>query len=386
MCDMADASMTIRVTMMGPSRVGKTTLLTAILENARALLAGTPVTMLPTDATTEERLRKNENELTADLLAGEFRAGSLSGTIEVSNYNMNISPGVAGEGLQMDFLDFPGGLLIPSVRNARTDDWNEIQAFLRISTAMLIPVDAVVLMESRSPDEKRAVPGLLGLGDVRNVAEDWAKHRQCNIEEPGTLIVSPVKCESYFTDNGGRGRDRMGNLFKRVQDVYGTVIDTVHKEAPHVQVIYAPVDSIGCVELVNPRWRPTPDHSMEPDPEFLVRPPGRRRVLGADDVLVPLVRQVVAAGRKSAKDISHMAEKEDARARQLANMGFWQASEQFGFWKEMWARLDGVKAQREQLAKTRSAEAHGALKRLKEYDATLDKIANRPQGPRVRAL
>jgi len=198
--------------------------------------------------------------------------------------------------------------------------------------------------------------------------------------------VSPVKCESYFTDNGGRGRDRMGNLFKRVQDVYGSVIDTVHKEAPHVQVIYAPVDSIGCVELVNPRWKPAPDHSLEPDPEFLVRPPGRRRVLGADDVLVPLVRQVVSAGRQSAEDINHRAKSEAERAHQLANMGFWQASEQFGFWNEMWARLNGAKEQREQLTKTRSAEAKGALKRLKEYDATLDKIANRPQGPRVRAL
>jgi len=148
-CDMADASMTIQVTMMGPSRVGKTTLLTAILDNARSLLAGTPVTMLPTDTRTEERLRKNENELTADLLSGEFRAGSLSGTVDVSHYNMNISPGVPGEGLNINFLDFPGGLLIPSVRNSRTAEWNEIQAFLRISTAMLIPVDAVVLMESR---------------------------------------------------------------------------------------------------------------------------------------------------------------------------------------------------------------------------------------------
>ncbi|MGH3864930.1 MAG: hypothetical protein ACRDQ4_02125 [Pseudonocardiaceae bacterium] len=383
---MADASMTIRVTMMGPARVGKTTLLTAILENARALLAGTPVTIRPTDIPTEERLRKNDNELTADLLAGEFRAGSLSGTREVSRYCMSISPGVAGEGLQMEFLDFPGGLLIPSERNARPVEWGEIQSFLRVSTAMLIPVDAVVLMESKSLDEKRAVPDLLGLGDVRNVAEEWAINRKLNSDQPGTLIVSPVKCESYFTDNGNRGIGRMGTLFKRVQDIYGDVIDTVHSEAPNVQIIYAPVDSIGCVELVKPRWRPTLNQSLEPDPEFLVRPPGRRRVLGADDVLVPLVRQVVTAGRQSAEYVSQMAEREEERARRLAAMNFREAADQFGFWNELLSRVRGVTAQRQQLAMARSAEAQEALQRLAEYDATLDKIANRPQGPRVRAL
>lgn len=382
---MTDASMTIRVTMMGPARVGKTTLLTAILENARALLAGTSVTMLPADPRTEERLRKNDIELTSDLLAGEFRSGSLSGTQEVNLYRMLISPGVEGEGLRMDFLDFPGKLLIPSEQKVSADEWQEIELMLSVSTAMLIPIDTVVLMEPRSADEKRAVPQILGLVDVRNLAQDWAKHRNRNRDQPGTLIVSPVKCESYFTDNGGRGRDRSGDLFKRVQDVYGSVIDTVRSEAPHVQIIYAPVDSIGCVELVDPRWKAM-SYGLDPDPEFLVRPPGRRRVLGADDVLVPLVRQVVAAGRESAEEISRRAEDEEVRARQLANMGFWDASEQFGFWNELWARLDGVKAQREQLAHESSAEAEEALQRLHEYDSALDKIASRPQGPRARVL
>ncbi|MGQ0778743.1 MAG: hypothetical protein ACT4NY_30735 [Pseudonocardiales bacterium] len=383
---MTDISMTIRVTMMGPARVGKTTLLTAILENARALLAGTSVTMLPADPMTEERLRKNDIELTADLMAGEFRAGALSATTQVSVYHMLISPGVEGEGLRMDFLDFPGGLLTPSVRrDTRAEEWQEIELLLHVSTAMLIPVDAVVLMEPRSTDEKRAVPGILGLVDLRGVAEDWAKKRKINRDQPGTLIVSPVKCESYFTDNGGRGRDRSGDLFKRVLDVYGSVIDTVRREAPHVQIVYSPVDSIGCVELVDPRWKPT-SYGLEPDPEFLVRPPGRRRVVGADDVLVPLVRQVVAAGRQSAEDISRKAEEEMARARRLANLGFWDAADQFGFWNELWARLDGVKAQRKQLEYERSATAEEALGRLDEYDAALDKIASRPQGPRARIL
>jgi len=385
---MTDTFMTIRVTMMGPSRVGKTTLLTAILENARALLEGTSVTMLPADLATEERLRKNDIELTGDLMAGEFRAGSLSMTTDVSIYRMLISPGVEGAGLRMDFLDFPGGLLTPSVRATRGgDDWQEIQLVLRVSTAMLIPIDAVVLMEARSTDEKRAIPGILGLGDVRKLVEDWAKHRNRERDQPGTLILSPVKCESYFTDNGGRGRDRGVDLFNRVQDVYGSVIDTVRNEAKnvHIDIVYSPIDSIGCVELVNPRWKPTP-YGLAPDPEFLVRPPGRRRVLGADDVLVPLVRQVVAAGKRSAEDISRVAEEERKRAHRLANLDFWDAAGQFGFWNELWARLDGVKAQRKQFENERSAAAEEALKRLDEYDAALDKIASRPQGPRARIL
>jgi hypothetical protein len=378
--------MTIRVTMMGPSRIGKTTLLTAVLENARGLLAGSPVTIEPADLETEERLRRNESELSADLHAGEFRAGSLRGTQDVSVYKMLISPGVAGEGLAMEFMDFPGGLLIPSVREQRREDWAEVEGFTKVSTVLLVPVDAVVLMEARRTDEKRAVPRILGTTDVRKVAERWAKERNLHRDQPATAIISPVKCESYFTDHGRRGLDRSAELLGRVKDVYGGVIETVHQEASHSRILYAPVDSLGCVELVNPRWQDSAEYGLEPDPEFLVRPPGIRRVAGAEDILVPLVQQVVAAGKQSAESVEAKARAERERAQRLAELSFWEASSRFGFWNELFARLDGVKAQRDSLAASRTAEAAEALDKLIAYDEVLTKISNRDRGRRVSAL
>ncbi|MCK9921883.1 hypothetical protein MXD61_08295 [Frankia sp. AgPm24] len=337
---------------------------------------------------TGKRIRQNEDELTGDLLAGEFRAGSLSGTESVNYYHMQITPDdVPGEGLAMTFMDFPGRLLTPSERATRAAEWAEILAFTRVSTALLIPIDAVVLMEARTKDQHRAIPRLLGLGDVRTVAETWATSRNTRRGEPATVIFCPVKCESYFTDQGGRGRDRSHELARRMQEVYANVVDTIHREAGHAQLLYAPIDSIGCVELVDPHWTLIDGGKiLEPDPEFLVRPPGRRSVVGAKDVLIPLVSQAVNAARQSAENLEKAARAEQERRTEVNGLTFWDAASRFGFWTEVRDRMDGATKRRKTLKEGATVEAAAALRTLDAYDNVLAGISNRSYGPRVRTL
>ena len=73
---------------------------------------------------------------------------------------------------------------------------------------MVIPVDATVLMEAYLPAHRRQWPRLLGLEAVQDAAIEWAKRRNEAKGEPALLVLAPVKCESYFVDNGGTGKDR----------------------------------------------------------------------------------------------------------------------------------------------------------------------------------
>ena len=94
-----------RVAVVGPSRVGKTTLLTAILSDTRDLLAGTPVTV-EMDERTSVRVKRQQKELQQALDRGEFDAAALGGTQEINQYHVTLT----GEGddsaeIPFDLLD-----------------------------------------------------------------------------------------------------------------------------------------------------------------------------------------------------------------------------------------------------------------------------------------
>ena len=52
-----------QMSLAGPSRVGKTSLVTSMLSQSRELLAGTPVSMTAGDNATEIRISDNREEL-----------------------------------------------------------------------------------------------------------------------------------------------------------------------------------------------------------------------------------------------------------------------------------------------------------------------------------
>ena len=97
------------------------------------------------DPQTEARVQKNEDELSGWLSAGEFKRGNIRGNYGSPGFSILVSPGVQGEGVRLEFLDFPGGDLDPVTRNSAR--WAEVQNFLAGTTVLLIPVDATVFME-----------------------------------------------------------------------------------------------------------------------------------------------------------------------------------------------------------------------------------------------
>lgn len=241
-----------KVAVAGPSRVGKTTLVTAILADTEDMLAGTPVSVVPEEQTAI-RLRRQKRELASAIAAGVFNAAALGGNQEVSRYEVTLQAD-SNLGIQVPFtiLDYPGGWLNPDNRPA---EWTQCEEHFKQSVMLLLPIDAAVLMEAASESQRRAVPNLLGIVDVEEIAGKWAKARAGKPDEPAVVVLAPLKCEKYFDDNGGTGKEA-SRLEQEVIKAYQSVLDRIRKETRGrgARVVYAPIDTYGCVHLMEAEW------------------------------------------------------------------------------------------------------------------------------------
>jgi hypothetical protein len=294
-----DGELVFKIGIIGPTRVGKTSLIASILKDGQRLLEGTPLNISPRGTATERRIAQHRNELEGSLRAGEFNPGAVQGTEEQFTFQLHIDPGVASAGIHLDVLDYPGGWL-DARPPEREEDWEACKRWMTESTVLLVPIESAVLMEAAAKTHKKATPSILATYQVAEVARDWAKDRASHRNEPALLMLCPVKCESYFTDNGGQ-RDASLNLYKAVLDMYSPTIEAVRGEASHVKIVYSPIDTIGCVEIIHTSWKEVANASVryEFTADYRVRAPGRYAVKGADAVVFSLCRHLVEAKKQA---------------------------------------------------------------------------------------
>jgi len=291
------------VTMLGPTRVGKTSLIAALYVAGQEFFAGKPISVTA-DATTKARIHANDREMRGELAQGRFSPGALRGSTDSETNTLRISaPTSSTYELDLVIHDLPGGWMLDAKQSV------EYQRALAESPCVIIPIDATVLMEV----DAAHVPYILDLlrvGEVADFVREWTKLRKSN-GDPTRLILAPVKCESYFDDNGG-SEDRAAELFGHVQWLYGDIVRTYRVELgdPHAEVLYAPVDTIGSIYFTHADWGDEVDGKWVPNADgtqmranFAVRtmPDGTiadRHIKGAEPILATLVSDAIAATRK----------------------------------------------------------------------------------------
>jgi len=371
---------TFKIGLLGPSRVGKTSLVTAWLAETQNLLAGTGVAMHTSDRSTEDKLVRNRQELEGDILAGEFSPASLHSTMEPFTFRLKLDPAVPGAEINIELLDFPGGWLEVSKRPVEaTVDWEACHGFITQSTILLIPVDAALLMEASAGAHRRALARLLTIVAVEHVARDWAIERNRRPAEPALLAFCPVKCESYFSDSGGL-KNRSAELSRRFHEVYASVIRAVRDEAPTAAVLYAPVDTIGCVELIDAEWPADPSTGeLGFSAAYRIREPRKISRTGVDDLMRAICKQLVQ-GRRVLE-----AERGDALTEQAVQAQHY-AQQNEGFFRNLWIMINGERRAREHAARDRGDEAQEAARRVAALDGVLKQIAASRFGPRADNL
>ncbi len=237
-----------KIALLGPSRVGKTSLLTSILDDSENKLQKYSLSISPHDLATRKRLDENLKNLKT-LNRSRLKA-SLRGTEEPFEYRFLLSLEKKPL-INLSIKDYPGGWF-----GGYDGNWEKhCDKWLSESNVLIIPVDSTPVMEATTNSKTRALPHILQIPNLESIVTEWAKTQLGKAQEKSIIVFVPIKCESYLADNGGRA-DFASKLFKRVRQFYDCVIAIPFKEKlKNCSIWYCPVDTYGCLDLIKSIWK-----------------------------------------------------------------------------------------------------------------------------------
>lgn len=174
-----------KITMLGPTGVGKTSLLTAIYEKFEDTAGRLEITIDP-ESTTLLKIQEclsNLKSLTRKSNEVRLQPGEgVRGTAGATSFYFNMGIRGRSPSLSLYFQDYPGSWL-----NSNPQEMEQVLDFLRESVAILIPIDATAMMEKNGKYHEY-------INLVTTVTVLLKKAYQ-NIDSPRLVILAPVKCE-----------------------------------------------------------------------------------------------------------------------------------------------------------------------------------------------
>lgn len=374
---MNDKVSEFKIAMIAPSRIGKTSLVTAVLQDTKELLSGTPLSIRPADAKTSARINQHANQLRGSLREREFDAGAMSGTEASFEFNLSLnSPGQEENGLNLKFLDFPGGWLPNLLHEEGSEEQRKCAEFVRQASVLLLVVDASLIMEASSSREKRAIDSILNIAETEQIVEEWAKARHELPTEPALVIICPVKCESYFKDNGV-GCDKSEELYQKIWQLYEDLVNTIIDEDPgEIGILYMPVDTVGCVKFSHADWADLDTRKPLFRPSFCVPGSGKQKVLGANDIMLAVAKQIMHCEEKRRlKIVANSKKAAEEAIERKENMGFWESIASIF-----------VETESEKAARVACENADIAIKNATTTAELMQALADKQFGRRVKVI
>jgi hypothetical protein len=281
-----------RIAIVAPSRAGKTTLLTCLLQQGHDLVAGTEA-RFEADGESDVRYKDAVSLLRSAFKSGEFNAGVVAGTEDVGHFRFSLKATRNEKRcLWLAFKDFPGGWL-----SEKNNSWNEIKNWLEDAHVLILPIDTPALMQAETQDEKKHREKSLEVAQITEFARAWAKQRSQTNCGPSLLIFVPVKCERYF--KGGIEDTDATQLEASVKSMYEPVLEAVKSEfksespSKRLTLLYAPVQTMGKdVDLKRAEWLKNDADRWYCKETFLAKSQGKWSPLWADDLLREILRSL----------------------------------------------------------------------------------------------
>jgi len=228
----------LKITMLGASGVGKTTLLASMYEQFGATTEQANLHLQPDIETAAilERYLGQLKSLTYEFRADERNKGirgtaATAGPESLPSYIFDLGR-KEKPFLRLLFRDYPGGYILPGDVAGR----RFVHKLLRECAVVIIAIDTPAIMELNGrwhplrnrPDE------ILSL--FRDAYE--------NLNEPKLVIFAPVKCETYAKDEASAE-----NLIWRIKNKYAPLLEFLQQpiRADKVAVVTTPVQTLGCV-------------------------------------------------------------------------------------------------------------------------------------------
>lgn len=227
---------TIQITMLGPKRVGKTSLLTAMYERFESNIGQTNLQLTPdleSSALLQERLGELQSLLDDFEDRGGIEATEGPDPASLRSFIFQLGKKAEAPSLELHFRDYPGGYLYSL---ATQKDQEFVQSLVTGCDAVLIAIDTPALVESKGQwHEKINRPQ-----QITNLF----KRAYSPLEKPKLVILAPVKCEKYMKDEKSAQE-----LLRRIKEGYANLLDFFASQAlrSKIAVVVTPVETVGSV-------------------------------------------------------------------------------------------------------------------------------------------
>ncbi len=316
-----------KIGIVGPSRIGKTTLISTILKDLEKWKKEFDFVVEPFKDSqgrsyTRTLIKECDEEIESQVKAYEYKSMGVT-TEKPDFFDLTVKPfdsnrdKTKGE-LRVVFLDYPGGYLSEGGEN-----YNDCMQWIEDSSVLLVPIDASVIMEinnQKNSDIKNTM-SYLEIEIVKKKIIDWALYRRKR-KDSALLLFVPLKDEKYFSDNGGKN-DESDKLYQRFQQFYGSICEELKeiwcdedeeknnnkrlafmkKKYPKFSIDYFPIDTIGTIEYsYHEGWREKKTDAGNIIPVFECHFKLReifgegyleRKVFGAEDIFNKICEHII---------------------------------------------------------------------------------------------
>lgn len=221
----------LKITMLGPRTVGKTTLLTAVYEQFESNI-GTTDLQLIADEETSFNLQDKLAELKS--LFDDFEAtAGIDGSPVFKSFNFELGRKGKKPSLKLCFQDYPGYY---HLNQATTEERTCLNNLLKESTAVLIAIDAPALMEQNGLWHQT-------INKPMEITNLFKKNYQ-ELDSPKLVLFVPVKCEKYLQNDKSTQ-----HLLQRIKEEYAHLINLFNCPSLNTKVVsvVTPVQTLGGV-------------------------------------------------------------------------------------------------------------------------------------------
>ncbi len=229
----------LQVTMLGPSGVGKTTLLTAVYDQFEDNIGSTNLELKADEESVGiindnlVALRSLTNVYEAKGRVGIIGTEAVAGPESLRSFLFGLGKKAQPSSLQIRFRDYPGTY---HESTASTAERKFVKELLSQSAAVLIAIDAPALMERNGKYHDKI--------NRPDQIKDLFRLAYENLDSPRLVIFAPVKCEKYLRDE----RSTI-ELLNRVRQGYNRLINYFNAEtlSPNIVSVITPVQTVGSV-------------------------------------------------------------------------------------------------------------------------------------------